>query len=364
MAVRKDRRHGSEITSKEVPIMKRGIAVVSLFVLLTFAFAAVTAPATEENKMSKKARKLMDKALEAIKEKQPDQAIDLLRQVVVMEPENAMLRHNLGVLYFEKGLADEAIASFEDALRLQPDYQKAQLALRQALFEAGKDAMGKQKFDKSNEYLLKLKDLPYIFTGKENDSMLAFARFYLGYNFFNLKQYPQAQANFELCQAMEGLETEDLDLYGNAAYFIGMIDYIKNQYEDSVDHFQKYLKLYVAMENKPEFFTQANYFIGANLFRLLEARMARGDVARMAESAAEILPYLNVAVENKIPSEDAYVMLGNCHVYLKEYDQAVQAYQRLIELFPQSPQLKSYQAFLEQLQKMQQPAAKAAKKKH
>ena len=27
-------------------------------------------------------------------------------------------------------------------------------------------------------------------------------------------------------------------------------------------------------------------------------------------------------------------MLGNCYVYLKEYDKAVQAYQRLIELFP------------------------------
>ena len=83
-------------------------------------------------------------------------------------------------------------------------------------------------------------------------------------------------------------------------------------------------------ETKPEFFTHANYFIGANLFRLLEEKMAKGDVAKMTEAAGEILPYLNTAVEMKIPSEDAYVMLGNCHVYLKEYDKAMQTYQQLM----------------------------------
>jgi tetratricopeptide (TPR) repeat protein len=305
----------------------------------------------------------MSKAMKAIQENQPDQAIGLLRQVTALEPENAVVRHNLGVLLHDNGLADEAIASFEEALRIQPDYQKAQLALRQALFEAGKAAMSAQKFAVSNEYLLKLKDLPYVFTGKENDSMLALARFYIGYNFFNLKQYPSSREYFESCREIAGLETENPDLYANSTYFLGMIDYIGNQYRDSIDYFTKYLSLFVDTEKKPEFFAQANFFIGANLFRLLEARLTKGDVARMAESAAEILPYLNVAAENKVPSEDVYVMLGNCHVYLKEYDQAVQAYQKLIELFPQSTQLKSYQAFLEQLRKMQAPAAGAGKKR-
>jgi tetratricopeptide (TPR) repeat protein len=343
--------------------MKKRIAAAGAFLLFVFAFSVFTVPAAEEKKPSKKVSKLMMKAQKAIEEKQTDQAIDLLRQVISLEPGNAMVRHNLGVLLHEKGQTDEAIASFEEALRLQPDYQRAQLALRQVLFEVGKAAMGMQKFDKSNEYLLKLRDLPYIYTGKENDNLLALARFYLGYNFFNLKQYPQAQANFELCQAMEGLEMENLELYANATYFLGMIDYIKNQYQNSCYNFKKYLKLYVAMEKKPEFFAHANYFVGANLFRILEANLAKGDIARIAESAAEILPYLNVAVENKLVVEDAYVMLGNCHVYLKDYDKAIAAYQRLCELFPQSPQLKNYQAFLQELQKMQQQAQQPKKKR-
>jgi len=114
---------------------------------------------------------------------------------------------------------------------------------------------------------------------------------------------------------------------------------------------------------RPEFFTHANYFLGANLFRILEARLAKGDVSKMTESAAEILPYLKMAVENKLPNEDVYVMLGNCYVYLKEYDEAVRTYKQLIELFPQSQQLKNYQAFLPELEKMLQQAQKPKKKR-
>ena len=98
-----------------------------------------------------------------------------------------MVHHNLGVLYFEKGMTDEAIANFEEALRLQPDYQNALLALRQALFEAGKNASGKQEYEKANAYLLKLDGLPR--PAAENKGLLASAHYLLGYNFFNLKQY-------------------------------------------------------------------------------------------------------------------------------------------------------------------------------
>ncbi len=336
--------------------MKRHIIVVSMFLLLVLVFAVGSAPAAEEKKMSKKAAKLMAQALEAIQQKQPDAAIDMLRQVISMEPENAMVRHNLGVLFFEKGMPEEAISNFEVALRLQPDYQNALLALRQALFEAGKHANTKGEHEKSNVSLLRLEGLPV--PSAENMGLRASAYYLLGYNFFNLKQYTKAIEYFGKCQEVEGLEKDNMDLYANATYFLGMMGHIQGQYEASNVNFRKYLSLFAASEAKPEFFSHANYFVGANLFRLLEAKMAKGDVAGMAEATAEILPHLNTAVENNIPSEDAHVMLGNCYVYRKEYDKAVQAYQRLIELFPQSPQLKNYQSFLNELQKTQAPATK------
>ncbi|MCX6558175.1 MAG: tetratricopeptide repeat protein [Candidatus Aminicenantes bacterium] len=340
---------------------KRGLAS-ALFFLLIFLFAILAAPAESEKKIAKKAQKLMVKALEAINQKQPDQAIDLLNQALALTPNNAVVHHNLGVLYFEKGTADKAIGEFEEALRLQSDYKNAQLALCQALFESGKAASNKKDFEKANAYLLKLRDMPY--TDKENKNMQAMVRYLLGYNFYNLKQYPQAQENFASCQAVEGLEKDNLDLYANATYFLGMIGYISNKFEDSCVFFKKYLQLYAAMEKKPELFSQANFFVGANLFRLLEAKMGKGDVTRMAADAAEVMPYLEQAIADKtIPNEDAYVMLGNCHVYRKEYDQAMRVYQQLIEAFPQSTQLNSYQLFMKELQKMQLQAEKP-KKKH
>ncbi len=118
--------------------MKKRVGVFSMFFLLVFVLTLFAAPVESEKKIAKKAGKLMVKALEAINNKQPDQAIDLLNQVLALTPDNAVVHHNLGVLYFEKGMADEAIVKFEEALRLQSNYQNALLALRQTLFETAK----------------------------------------------------------------------------------------------------------------------------------------------------------------------------------------------------------------------------------
>ena len=225
----------------------------------------------------------MTKALEAIKQKQPDQAIDLLNQVLVLAPENAVVHHNLGVLYFEKGMADQAIGQFEEALRLQADYQNARLALRQALFETAKKASGKQEYEKANAYLLKLLGLPR--PEAENKNLLASAQYLLGYQFFQPQAVPARPARyFSKCQAIEGLEKDNFELYANATYFLGMIGHIQGQYVVSNEHFKKYVALYAGKETKPEFFAHANYFIGANLFRLLEEKLAKGDVAKVSRS--------------------------------------------------------------------------------
>ena len=66
--------------------MKKRIVIAgSVFFLLVFVFAVCWPPRRPtRKKCRKRPAKLMAKALEAIKQKQPDQAIDLLNQVMVL----------------------------------------------------------------------------------------------------------------------------------------------------------------------------------------------------------------------------------------------------------------------------------------
>jgi tetratricopeptide (TPR) repeat protein len=349
------------IKIEEVLIMKKRKGAFSVLFLLVFTLMVLAAPAAVEKKMSRKAEKLMTKAREAVNKKQLDQAIGFYRQIIAIDPENAIAYHDLGVLLYKKGQSDEAIANFEETLRLQKDFQNAMLELRQTLYEAGKNAGGIKEYEKSNAYLLKLVGLPR--PDAENKNMHAWAQYLIGCNFFNLKQYDKASEFFVKCQNIEGLEKADGELYANTTYYLGMLNSIQGQYALSNEHFKKYQALFAGNETKPKEITYSNYFIGSNLSQLLKERIDKGDVSMMTESARDILPYLISAIEMKILSEDAYVLLGNCYVYLNEYDNAVQTYQKLIELFPQSMQLKNYQAYMDGLKNTQQQLQKPKKKR-
>ena len=57
------------------------------------------------------------------------EAASVLKDMVAAHPEDAMLHSNLGIALAEQGRLDEAFREFEKALRLEPDYQQAQMAL-------------------------------------------------------------------------------------------------------------------------------------------------------------------------------------------------------------------------------------------
>lgn len=336
--------------------MKKHVAVVAALLLLAFAFSLGAAP--PEKKLAKKAQKLMTKAEAAIRDKQPAQALELLQQVVALEPGSAKVRYYLGVLLQQNGRTDEAIAEVEEALRLQADFANARPFLRKVLLEAGREANSRQEFAKSNGYLAKLLEQPPAPPAEENGRAQALARFLLGFNHFNLKQLAEARDHFAACLAVEGLRQENAELFANATYFLGMIDYMQDRFVESAQSFKTYLSLQETAEAKPQFYGHANYFVGANLFRILEARVAKGDMKDVQAATDEIIPYLEKAIAEKIPSEDPHVMLGNCYVYRNQVDRAVETYEALIAAFPQSPQLENYRVFLAELQKSRPKAKK------
>ncbi len=338
--------------------MKRHVAAfVSLLLALAFAASAAPAdPGTAEAKISKKAAKQMAKFLKAVQEKKTDEALDLIRQVIVMEPDYAVAHHDLGVVLLQKEQVNEAIASFEKALQLQPGYAPARNALRQSLFEAGKAALDERKFATANEYLLKLLAMPS--PEKENEGMLAYARFYVGNNYFNLKQFPQAREHFAACRSMSGVAAEHPELFANATYFLGLIDYESKDYPSASSAFKEYIQRHDAEEKKPQLYPIANYFVGDCLFRLLEADMKKGQTQGMDAAVAEIVPYLERAIAHGFPNEDAHVLLGNSYVYAKNFDKAGETYEALIAAYPQSPQLENYRLFLNELRKNRPPGKK------
>src|ERR671923_2129659 len=54
-----------------------------------------------------------------------------------IDPSDAGAHNNLGVLYYQKGLVEEAIAAFTRALELDPKMQVAQRNLEIAYFHTG-----------------------------------------------------------------------------------------------------------------------------------------------------------------------------------------------------------------------------------
>src|SRR5205807_4301708 len=57
-------------------------------------------------------------------------AIETLERCVALEPGNAAAHFNLGQLYRQAGRRDKALAEFEQALALRPDYPAAARAAR------------------------------------------------------------------------------------------------------------------------------------------------------------------------------------------------------------------------------------------
>lgn len=69
---------------------------------------------------------------------------DLLKQ----NPQNALMHYTLGVEYVRSAKLDEAILSFWEAIRLQPDYSAAYRELGKALIKRHAHQEAAEVFDK------------------------------------------------------------------------------------------------------------------------------------------------------------------------------------------------------------------------
>ena len=84
------------------------------------------------------AEELMHLALHATQKGNPDKAISLLKQLLVIQPQNGKATYLIGALHAEIGMYDQAVIEMARALELEPDLPTARFQLGLLHITSGK----------------------------------------------------------------------------------------------------------------------------------------------------------------------------------------------------------------------------------
>lgn len=340
--------------------MKKTMVWVVLFALICFS-AGLMAQAKPEKKLSKEATQLLKDCQTAFQAKDLAKAVELLKKVIVLEPDYAPAHYNLGIVENQAGNVDQAIIHVNEAIKLKPDYEQAKRGLNVIYYEAGHKANADKEYAKSNDYFMKF--LAATTPDGEYKTAVIDAYSKVAFNYFSLKNYPDSAEYFKKCLAVPGLETEKPDLFANCYYFLGMNAHAMMEYTESRDYFQKYIELFKGKETESQFIGNAHYFVGINMLRLLEKRIeAKETSEQIATAAKEIIPILTKAMDMQVQLEDAYIALGNTYIHARDFENAKKVYGQVIDRYPQSPNVAQYKKLLTDLDNQIKARDEAAKK--
>jgi tetratricopeptide (TPR) repeat protein len=145
---------------------------------------------TEENE------KLFEKAISASKDKKPDNAINLFKQIVANDPKDFVAWTELGTLYFRSEKSTEAEAAYTKALELKPDFIVA-------LINFGRFYLVENKPDKAIVALTK---------AIEADPNSANAQHLLGEAYLQTKKGSKAVVHFYEALRLAPLEKAEIHL--------------------------------------------------------------------------------------------------------------------------------------------------------
>lgn len=99
------------------------------------------------------AYKSYDEAVKALSEKNVDKAKTLVNQAIAIEPREARFQELLGDIALTQKKNQEALAFYDKAIKLQPDYFKPHIQSGIALFNMGKKAEAEPYLKRANQLL-------------------------------------------------------------------------------------------------------------------------------------------------------------------------------------------------------------------
>jgi len=113
----------------------------------------IYAQKTAKLKATQGAYKAYDEAVKALNEKNTDKARTLANQAIAIEPREARFQELLGDIALTQKKPQEALAFYDKAIKMQPDYFKPHIQSGIALFNMGKKTEAEPFLKRANELL-------------------------------------------------------------------------------------------------------------------------------------------------------------------------------------------------------------------
>ena len=302
-------------------------------------------------------------ANEAIDRKDYNAAIELLHGFVGQNPKSAEAQFLLGLALKGARRSDEAIAAFEQALRIDKRYADAQFEIGMEQLKKGRLAEAEETFQKGLEKKLKPPG-PFCYglglLKTATDSLRAATVWLIKAtqadptNAAYFKALGDVYAKQKVSELAVNEYTRALELDPNAAdvyYAIGQMRFEERNWKEVLEAWEKAVSidpdftpvygdligLYLIM--KPPRYEQAVPLLRKAVELYPENKRYPVELARaMGKTQAfreEALPRLEKALELAPEDVEIQTLVGDLALAHKDYGRAIQAYERATELDPQ-----------------------------
>ncbi len=304
---------------------------------------------------------------------QHDKVITLLKKELEVKTKHPRIHYLLGSVYFDKGDTSSAIQSFQESLRLDPNYQIAAQKLLQTYQKTGNQTLAiellknkivrpdKQKTQRDNAVSYNHLGVLHYRQGEIDDALHAFEKalelsphhkptkrnLYSLYLEKTLKAVTTKSLDHAAIYTEKLLELEPenaitFQLLGKSYAQIGEIT-------KAIDCFQKALKY--DPDDKPTKHNLAQSYVSQGLTLRNEKKW--DSAIKAYRHALKLEPTLQIAAENLI---DAVWQKANAYREEGKNDEAIEAYLELQKLVPNEPDISSLLGGL-YLKKQNFPAA-------
>lgn len=240
-----------------------------------------------------------------------DGALALLKKVTGKKyaPVRQRVHYKKAISLYKGGQFTQAINQLEDAMKADknPGFET------QILFWKSQAHYALAEYEKSIETLLYLQQNPFH-KRLSNGYLIAY---HMGYSFFKLKNYPQAQTQFETFLSQPSLPVE---YQRDALLRLGDAHFVLKAYWPAMDQYEKASNL--GPQNA--------------MYAMYQQAISYGFVDRL-EKKIELLKQLLLQFSSSRYLDDALFELALSHTQKGDYDEAIAYYNQLIGTHVKSP---------------------------